>query len=863
MMQNRKTATKLLLVQWSRFQHVCIELEGSTLFTGVNGSGKSTVLDAMTYVLTGNTQFNKAAKDKDRTVKGYVRGDTKSNGATRYLRQGQVVSYIAMEFWSPAEQEHLVIGVCIESPDEVSSPGSSWFVCRNAQIEDLNFCEIDGKNMYVTPKNLLEVKGVRMKSAEFMGRERGTEQIIRALGLRCEVSKYRSKLIKMMAFDPQNNIDQFIAECVLEPGSVDSLKELREQREQFDHIRKMYEDLRDSKNKLIEIENKSQQYETKKRNLNIREMMFQYQAVLTKQKEKEDIEIHVTELEQKKKELEQRQEDLKKLLEAARERLQIAESNDTYQGMQKSIENLKSQVQQISFKIEKEEEQTAKLLRIQKALSSEIAWLLEKLDAGSRPVLLHLGETGSSADQKRKELLRLLAAVEKQQNLLGSQKVHLEDEKGIRHEELMKLEKQLKQLEANQVIFPEEVVKAKQVIKDAFAKKGINAEVRMFAELVQDLKDTSWRQAIETFLGRKRFYLIVDGKYCLEAMRVLQEKKLHAATVVITDKLPDSEVVKGSAAEQLVIPNVDARRYANYLLNGIHLCDSLDELHEYPKGGLMKDGMLAKSYAVSCMNMKKTEICLGQDAIELQKKSVREQKQIVQEAYGQVMDELEQTKEKINSLRGIDLEMDHYHVEAPELLAQNQAEKHKYEDTIRQIQESPEFAAILKEQIDAKKAYQEVETQQNRLYTKIGECQSEQKGYEERQKNISGEINNCENLYEEIRMKYLELERAMLEEYEKLSAKQNEIRVISEQSLKKLSSGLEECEKALESEQLEYCNIAGKDINQRGPAYIPFYRKEYREIANVKIEEVHSKLLDQSRKLESAFMNDFVAENCM
>ena len=140
MMQNRKTATKLLLVQWSRFQHVCIELEGSTLFTGVNGSGKSTVLDAMTYVLTGNTQFNKAAQDKDRTVKGYVRGDTKSNGATRYLRQGQVVSYIAMEFWSPAEQEHLVIGVCIESPDEVSAPGSSWFVCRNAQIEDLNFC---------------------------------------------------------------------------------------------------------------------------------------------------------------------------------------------------------------------------------------------------------------------------------------------------------------------------------------------------------------------------------------------------------------------------------------------------------------------------------------------------------------------------------------------------------------------------------------------------------------------------------------------------------------------------------------------------------------------------------------------------
>ena len=53
---NRKSAKKLLMVQWSRFQNVCIELEGSTLVTGVNGSGKSTVLDAMTYLLTGNTQ---------------------------------------------------------------------------------------------------------------------------------------------------------------------------------------------------------------------------------------------------------------------------------------------------------------------------------------------------------------------------------------------------------------------------------------------------------------------------------------------------------------------------------------------------------------------------------------------------------------------------------------------------------------------------------------------------------------------------------------------------------------------------------------------------------------------------------------
>ena len=51
---NRKTATCFRMINWSRFQDVTIRLEGSTLITGVNTSGKSTVLDAMTYLLTGN-----------------------------------------------------------------------------------------------------------------------------------------------------------------------------------------------------------------------------------------------------------------------------------------------------------------------------------------------------------------------------------------------------------------------------------------------------------------------------------------------------------------------------------------------------------------------------------------------------------------------------------------------------------------------------------------------------------------------------------------------------------------------------------------------------------------------------------------
>ena len=76
MKENRKTAKRLLLVNWSCFQNEIIRLGSSTLFTGVNGTGKTTILDAMSYLITANTQFNKAADDNARNVTAYIEKQT-------------------------------------------------------------------------------------------------------------------------------------------------------------------------------------------------------------------------------------------------------------------------------------------------------------------------------------------------------------------------------------------------------------------------------------------------------------------------------------------------------------------------------------------------------------------------------------------------------------------------------------------------------------------------------------------------------------------------------------------------------------------------------------------------------------------
>lgn len=862
MSMNRKTATKLLLVQWARFQNECIRLEGSTLLTGVNGSGKSTVLDAMTYLLTGNTQFNKAAKDRDRTVIGYVRGDTKSNGTERYLRTGEVISYIAMEFWSPLEQSFLVAGVCMESDNEIACR-SSWFICRDARIDEINFTSTEGKRIRFTPKNELAVRGEKLRSAEFLGKERGVEQVLRALGLRCDASKYRSKLLKMMAFNPENNIDQFIQDCVLEPGRVDSLKELREQRRQFEHIKEMYENLRSSKAQLETVEQRTGEYERKLRSLRIRELMLLYQDLREKEEEKKQEEIRLEALKTKKERLEIRQKELDKRYKEAGERCRIAENNDIFRGVRESIQALERQIEKLNEEKEKQENGLALLMKLQAQISAILKWAdpFIEVEEEDRNCLAHLSEGGRQIEEKLRPYLRFKEQMQGQKQIFWEEEIHCGDRIRELDQELDELETEIKQLKSNQMVFPKNAEAAKRIIYEELKQQGIQTDVRLFAELVQEVKDAEWRAAIETFLGRKRFYIIVDGQYCHKAMEVLERRKLHGVHVVITDKLPETDISAGSAAEMLVIPNVYARRYANYLLNGIHLCGSLEELHEYPRGGLMKNGMLAKSYAVSNMDVDGTEFCLGGDAIRLQLNRKEEAKKQKQEERKSNQKQKEQSRRYRSEIEGVDWEAGHYDFDAAKSLEATLERKERIQQDIDKIQSNPDFLAVLQEQQDAEREYGALGGAIKVIAGDIGSCKKELEQSEAALKKAAGEIYQLNQDYERQCMQHLELKRPMLEEYEKLlKGKTGTWRAITKKTVMNLSTEVDACVKQMESAQIEYCKLAEIDINRRGTGYIPFYRDEYRNIANIKIEEAHNKLEEQGKRLESAFMNDFVAE---
>ena len=139
MMQTKKILTKLRLINWHYFSNETITLKSTNLFTGENGAGKSTILDAIQLILTTNSRkFNQAANaESRRTLKGYVRGKTGEEGS-EYLRTGAVISYIALEVYEESKQQYFVLGLKMESPDPESDIRKKWF-CEEGTLDRLIF----------------------------------------------------------------------------------------------------------------------------------------------------------------------------------------------------------------------------------------------------------------------------------------------------------------------------------------------------------------------------------------------------------------------------------------------------------------------------------------------------------------------------------------------------------------------------------------------------------------------------------------------------------------------------------------------------------------------------------------------------
>ena len=95
-----KKIKKLRLINWHFFEDQEIDFSDINVITGENGTGKSTILDAIHYLQSGGTcKFNMAANtlSHGRTVENYLKARIGVENKEFLREQPDIIGHIDME----------------------------------------------------------------------------------------------------------------------------------------------------------------------------------------------------------------------------------------------------------------------------------------------------------------------------------------------------------------------------------------------------------------------------------------------------------------------------------------------------------------------------------------------------------------------------------------------------------------------------------------------------------------------------------------------------------------------------------------------------------------------------------------------
>jgi hypothetical protein len=151
---------RLRLVNFHNFTDELIEVQGGghLFLLGDNGSGKTTALDAIHYVLSGgqSLELNAAARvggrrEDGRSIQGVVLRFDAERGV---VNEGGAIAYAALELEDAATERRLCIGIGTEATTMEARVSRWGFVTRQA-LDDLPLVrDLEGRR-FPTPREAL------------------------------------------------------------------------------------------------------------------------------------------------------------------------------------------------------------------------------------------------------------------------------------------------------------------------------------------------------------------------------------------------------------------------------------------------------------------------------------------------------------------------------------------------------------------------------------------------------------------------------------------------------------------------------------------------------------------------------------
>ena len=631
-----KLLTKMKIINWHYFWNETIDFQQINFLTGLNASGKSTLIDALQVVLLGDTSgrfFNKAAMDKsNRTLRGYLRGELGDavDGGFHYLRNGRFTSYIALEFKNTLDDTYFVLGGVFDSYED-GSHEHRFFVLEDAMPENefiLNNIPMDYKtlNKYLGEHypNKFNFFDSNRQYQSFLKRQFG--------GLK---DKYFSLLKKSVSFSPITDITTFITEYVCDPQDNIDIAPMQENIMQYRKLEVEAQHMRKRVERLEKIKDIHNRYVSENNNMQVNSYIVEKAGYANDLKR---LEAYKKEVEQANARLALIDDDVKEaetnIQELNRKKMRLIQDkamSDTYrlrdelleqkETAQKDLDALNKEADLIQSNLTR---YIASFSAVTQSLSDE----LRKVDVSifSRANVTLLDELQDQAtevlnlslalrDQGLKDLFSLSSeslhnwrdSLVKFKDSLAKFALTLGQSINENSQKLALLRQQLIDMKQGGKSYQWKLTSIRRALEDELSRRhNKDIKVDIYADLV-DIKSEEWANAIEGFLHNQKFNLFVDPTYYLEAYEILRnlldKENYYGTTLVDDSRIIERGYVAehNSLATEIITNHEGARAYTNFLIGRLHKASNIQAARN-SGNGITKDGDLYRNFGFGKLN---------------------------------------------------------------------------------------------------------------------------------------------------------------------------------------------------------------------------------------------------------------------
>ena len=630
-----KKIKKLKLINWHFFEDQEIDFSDINVITGENGTGKSTILDAIHYLQSGGTcKFNMAANtlSHGRTVENYLKARIGIENKEFLREQSDIIGHIAIEYFDTLLNKPYVLGCVMQLVSNQLSSTDFYEIKGDIWNEKLFFTE-EGK-VRSFDSLLKEGQAQRLsitRVAQPRASERARAKAVRdALGV---PEKYDVLFSKAMSFEPLNDINRFAIDFLLPELSID-LTTIKGSMDDYRELQVILQNELNRKNLLEPIFNCKDRYENALKEKDIYDLlliksMIQIEEESIKTK-KRDIERSNSIIASNEKLIEKHNE--KKVdYEVEAKRL---ENDEAYNALKEAKDIQRKNAENIH------------------AIQGEIKSWLSSIEEESTLA----NKIGTSLDLSKviekknyQDYLNVLLKYKERINDIFNKNENAWQEASIESKKLKDaleiLDKEIKNLEAGSYDYPYYVYELENEIKqEVLNKKGVsNPQILPLCSLLE-ITDNEWRYAVEGYLDRSRFDLIIGkkdfvgiAKECFDRNPKLKD---CFGVGVITSYPSKQELNPNSLATKVQAVRFDETKktyfelaeptnYLRFLLNDILCVESVNDFIEGQRA-ITKSGVYFDGHTIKYVNKEAgNKSYIGQESIKLRlSRAINERKTI-------------------------------------------------------------------------------------------------------------------------------------------------------------------------------------------------------------------------------------------